>query len=87
MVFESQLPHKIVNLLFTFTRPAQGRRVDLISIKRRIDEGEILDGIEDDENCCGVIVKHRKFFEQYEHKKRRKIMKDDYSPITKSTIS
>ena len=57
-------------------RPAQGRRVDLISIKRRIDEGEKLDDIEDDENCFGVVMQHRKCFEQYERKKRRKIMKD-----------
>ena len=61
--------------------PAQGRRVDLISVKRRIDEGETVDDIEDDENFFGTIVKHRKFFEQYERKKRRKVMKDDFTAI------
>jgi hypothetical protein len=62
-------------------KPAQGRRVDLISVKRRIDDGEVLDDIEDDENYFGTVCKNRKFFEQYERKKRRKIMKDDFSAI------
>ena len=62
-------------------RPAQGRRVDLISVKRRIDDGETVDAIEDDENFFGVIVKHRKFFEQYERKKRRITHKGNHEPI------
>jgi hypothetical protein len=62
-------------------RPAQGRRVDLISVKRRIDDGDTVDTIEDDQNFFGVIVKHRKFFEQYERKKRRITNKGNHEPI------
>ena len=62
-------------------KPAQGRRVDLISVKRRIDDGDLVDDIENDENYFGTVVKHRKFFEQYERKIRRKHMHDDYNGV------
>ena len=62
-------------------RPAKGRGVDLISVKRHINEGETVDAIANDDNLLRVIVKHRRFFELYESKQHRVANKGNTEPI------
>lgn len=54
------------------TRPAQGKRNDLISVKSRLDTGEALSTVEQDHFVS--FVRHRKFFVDY--KRRRTPVRD-----------
>ena len=60
-------------------RPMQGIRRDLISLKRKLDEGiKPLDLAEDDE-YFGVVAKHHRFAETYSDHKKGKVLKMDRS--------
>jgi len=58
-------------------RPFQGQRRDLLSLKRKLDEGvQPLEAAEDDE-YFGVVARHHKFAETYFDYKRAKQMSTD----------
>ena len=56
-------------------RPFQGMRRDLLSLKRKLDEGiKPLDLAEDDE-YFGVVAKHHRFAETYSDHRKGKVLK------------
>ena len=50
----------------------QGKRKDLIEVKKKIDAGVPIDAIMEEEDHFTAIVQHSKFFEQYQSYKRRR---------------
>ncbi|AGF91291.1 hypothetical protein HAPG_00106, partial [Halorubrum phage GNf2] len=57
----------------------QGKRTDLLDVKRKIDEGKPVMSMLSDDNHFGAFAQHQKFFQTYQaHKRRRtKYMKPE----------
>lgn len=53
-------------------RPDQGRRTDLIGVKRRIDRGELYEDLIFEEPVFNCVARHDRFFTKYAAIKRRK---------------
>ena len=50
----------------------QGKRTDLLDVKRKIDEGASCQDLQEDDEHFGCFAAHTKFFEQYQSSKRRR---------------
>lgn len=59
------------------SRPAQGRRTDLIDAKRKLDEGIEPMELAQNEQYFGTVMRHERFFEKYAAFKRRKLVSHD----------
>lgn len=52
--------------------PAQGFRTDIVGIKRRLDAGESLANIVEDEQCFSTVTKNERAFKNYAELQRKK---------------
>jgi len=55
------------------TPQGQGKRSDLLAVKRHIDEGVACDSLIGDDEHFGTFAKHQKFFAAYQAFKRRRL--------------
>lgn len=65
-------------------RPAQGRRTDLLNVKRRIDslpEGSRTLDLAEEEQNFGHFARHSRFFKEYhEHVRHKRMLKEGFKP-------
>lgn len=59
------------------SRPQQGRRTDIIGVKRRIDAGEELSVIQEDESTFNIVMRNQRALAQYEANVRCKRMRTE----------
>ena len=59
------------------SRPAQGRRIDPIDIKRKLDEGIEPMELAKDEQYFHIVMRYKRSFEKYAAHKKRKLLTNE----------